>query len=236
MTLLVTGATSGIGRAVALAALRDGRDVVAVGRDEAALAVLADAGVRRVVRADLERPEGRARVRAAIVEAEVTTLVHAAGQAVHAAVNDIDPELLRAHFELHVVAGFELARAVATRSAHASCLFFGSTLSTRPVRDTLAYAVAKGGLEALVRALAVEFAPRHRVNAIELGVVDTPMIRGPRPDGLSPDDRVAALTRLHALDRLVEVEHVAATALHVLDAPSMTGSVVRVDAGLTVGR
>lgn len=244
--LVVTGATRGIGKGIVELAIDRGRTVVGIARDGARLRELEEAhGSSFVgVAADLSLPEERSGLLGRI-ESKVGhvpgEMVHAAGIARYAAALDVTDDALREHFELHVVAGFELARDLSLvwieRGIRGSIVMVSSTLASRPAFFTLSYAVAKSAMESLVRGLALELAPHAiRVNAVSPGVVDTDMTRASRPDAiLGEEERLAMLAKLHPLGRIGVPREVAGTVLHALDASFMTGSTLVVDGGLLVG-
>jgi len=96
----------------------------------------------------------------------------------------------------------------------------------------LPYAVAKSGISALVRTLAVEWAPHGiRVNAIAPGYVDTPLVRAAVASGDLKEDVLA----LHALNRLAQPDEIAKAALFLLsdEASFVTGEVLFADGGFT---
>jgi NAD(P)-dependent dehydrogenase (short-subunit alcohol dehydrogenase family) len=96
-------------------------------------------------------------------------------------------------------------------------------------------------LIAATRSFALELGPRGvRVNAIAPGVVDTDMVRVARGENAQNDaravaDQLEALRRLHPLGRLGRPQDVAETALYLLRARYVTGAIVVVDGGLTLG-
>ncbi len=244
--VVVSGATRGIGRAIAEVLVERGRSVVALARDEAALAALAATHPGKVayVRVDLARPDERAGLVERIVAAGGALpggFVHAAGLAQYVPALEVRPEGLREQLEIHAMAPFELARELATRwiaeRVHGSVVTLSSTLASRPAPFTVAYAMAKAAQEAMVRGLALELAPHGiRFNAVAPGVVDTDMVRAERPDALaSTDARLEALARLHPIGRLGRAHEVAETVVHALDATFMTGTTLVVDGGLLVG-
>ena len=144
---------------------------------------------------------------------------------------------MRVNFE----APFLLAQRAGEHIARAgggAMVLIASTLGLVPAPLTAAYSASKAALISMTRAFARELGPQGvRVNAIAPGVVDTDMVRVVRPS--SPLDDVAAqldaLRGLHALGRLGTPEDVAETAMYLLGARYVTGAVVVVDGGLSLG-
>ena len=250
--VLVTGASRGIGRAVAEALLARGATVAASGRDTVALAALQASAPDRVfpLPADLSDPAAVDGLVDRAVEAAgpLDALVQCAGMVRYADVGGIARGDFEAQLALNLVAPVLLAQAFARHVREAggvaSIVHVASTLALRPAPSTLAYAASKAGLISATRTLAAELAPHGiRVNAVAPGVVDTDMIRVPRlrpgepePTGDARERRVAAeletLRSLHPLGRLGTPEEVAEAVLALLDAPWTTGAVHVVDGGL----
>jgi len=235
----VTGASRGIGRAVAQRLLDLGASVGLVGRDRTALEAVAAGALDRacVLVADLSEREQRAALVAQAVASlgSIDALVQCAGIARHRAVGAITESDIAEQIEVNLVAPLLLAQDVAVhmreRGIAGSIVNVASTLGIRPAARTTVYAATKAGLIAMTQALAVELAADGiRVNAVAPGVIDTDMIRGAR-DGAE----LEALRRLHPLGRLGTAEDVAAGVLHLLDATFVTGSVLVVDGGLLAG-
>ncbi len=108
-----------------------------------------------------------------------------------------------------------------------------STLAERAIPGMAAYNASKAALNQLTRSLALEWAPRVRVNAVMPAVVDTP-IHASR--GMSPE-QVEAMGEIHPMKRVGKPGDVAAMIVFLLsDASSwMTGTIIPVDGGMLAG-
>jgi len=241
--VLVTGASRGIGRAIAQELLLRGATLAVVGRDaDPLLRLSAEAPARvTILVCDLADRAARSEIVPRAVEAlgGLDGFVSAAGVVHYQAVPQVEEDALREQLEVNLLAPTMLAQQAAeAMGAGGSIVTITSTLAQRAAPHTLAYAISKAGLEACVRGLALELAPRGiRVNAVCPGVIDTDMIRAPRPGG-DPKQTEAALEqlrRLHPLGRLGRPMEVAEAALYLLDASFVTGVSLPVDGGLLAG-
>jgi 3-oxoacyl-[acyl-carrier protein] reductase len=244
---LVTGASRGIGRAIVELLLARGRNVVACGRDAAALQQLEQTYGERVrtLPTDLSQPgEAVATVeRTLALVGALDELVYAAGIVHYAAIGGVEEEALRAQLELNFVAPFLMLQQAGLHMrarGRGAMVVIASTLAYRNAPSTSAYAASKAALVSAARSLALELAPEVRVNAVAPGVVDTDMIRVPRRPVASPEERARAiehtleqLRHFHPLKRLGQPGDVAEATLYLLDASWVTGSVLTVDGGLT---
>ncbi|MDH7454594.1 pteridine reductase [Luteimonas composti] len=113
------------------------------------------------------------------------------------------------------------------KASGGAILNISDVYARQPRPDLLAYAVSKGGLEVMTRALSAALAPEVRVNAIAPGAILWP------EDASDPALQARILSRT-ALGRVGEVDEIAETALWLLrDAGYTTGSVIAVDGGRT---
>ena len=185
---LVTGASKGIGAEICHVFAEAGADIVAVGRNEAELDALARAVAAHgraylSITADLATPEGpgKAAAKALSEWGTIDILVNSAGVAHTAPAVELTLEDWEATMALNLRAPFLMAQAlapamIAQRSG--KIINISSQTGVIALDDHAAYASSKGGLNALTKSLAAEWA-RHnvQVNAILPTVVMTPMGR-----------------------------------------------------------
>jgi NAD(P)-dependent dehydrogenase (short-subunit alcohol dehydrogenase family) len=238
--VIVTGGSRGIGRGIVEALSRRGDSVLAVGRDEGALReVRASCGALGCV-ADITDPDGRASILEAALGAfgRVNVLVHSAGQAYRGDFLRAGADAIRAQIELGLEAPAQLTRVVVPKMSEGGVvIFIGSSVAARPAPGLAVYAATKAALEGLTRSLAVELGPLGiRVNGVAPGVVPTAIITGAlgesTPEVEAGLDR---LRRLHPLGRLGTPDDIAEAIEYLIDANFVTGTVLAVDGGLTLG-
>lgn len=184
---LVTGASSGIGRAVAVGLSCRGARVALTGRDQEALAAtLAQMEGRDhlTLGADL-RDLGSLSTLVDTVLAwhePLDGLAHCAGLGGRRRVRDTTPEMLLSLMTVNCFAFVELLRQIVRRKKKTQPLAVVAISSLAALghdRYLSAYAASKGALEAAAKSLAVELLPRHaRINLVRCAFVDTPMATG----------------------------------------------------------
>jgi NAD(P)-dependent dehydrogenase (short-subunit alcohol dehydrogenase family) len=249
-TCVVTGASSGIGRAVAEGLAAEGARVLLVARDEARLRAAAPDGAG-VLALDVTAPDAGERVLAAARElaggdgGEPWALVSNAGTSRRRPLDQLTDEDFQAQWELNVMASLRLMRALAPAMAAAGggrIVNVTSSSAKRPSASMVAYSVAKSAQQALSRAFADAYAARGvTVNAVAPGPVATPLWT--EPGGLA--DQAAALagtTREQALaaqgeriprGRMAEPEEIAAVIVLLCSprAANVVGAAWSVDGG-----
>jgi NAD(P)-dependent dehydrogenase (short-subunit alcohol dehydrogenase family) len=230
---LVTGATSGLGRAIALRLAQDGAEVLVHGRDAArggqtVEAILAAGGRARFVAADLNDPADLQRLGREAGGAEI--LVNNAGFSTFAATADFDVPGFEALFASNVRAPFFLVSALAPTMAErggGSIINISSMAGRIGLARAAAYAGTKGAIEAMTRSWAAEFSPRGvRVNAVAPGPVYT--------EGAARE-RTEALGLTTPLHRAASAEEIAEVVAFLASnrASYITGAVIAVDGGRT---
>ncbi len=178
-TYIVTGASSGIGRAVAANIARRGHRVVAVARSEGPLTALASqCGPHvSVVPADVASEEGIAAVVDAVRDTMVIAgVVHGAASLVPLEVYaDVDPGELAGHFAVHVAAPIALCQAVAKGHVVERMLFIDSYSASTPRAGWPAYSIVKAAAQMAARSAVVEGAASHVIRVFP-GAVNTPIV------------------------------------------------------------
>ena len=177
---MVTGASSGIGTAVAHAMSEAGAKVVATGRDEARLRACADGlGDHRLVIADLADEDGPRRIVAETVDAfgALNVIVHSAGIFLPRPFEEASLEEFDVQFRVNVRAPYALTQAALPHLRPDGAVVFVSSIAGHvgfPL--SAAYCGTKGAIELMTKSLAMELAPVGvRVNAVAPGNIRTPM-------------------------------------------------------------
>lgn len=240
---LVTGASRGTGYDIALKMACAGAEVIATSRNLAGLECLrseaeAAGGAVTLVQGDLS---SRGSVRAIAAQCgDIDILVNNAAltNVKRESILDQDDETWDREFAINVVAPVTLMQALVPgmiRRGGGSVINISSIAARRPNPMHVAYAASKAALEATTRATAIGFAPKNvRVNAVQLGLTDTPAVHEQLPPGFSVEQIGRIFTPLGRVSRASEV---AALCLLLAsdEAAAITGTVITVDGGTTAG-
>jgi NAD(P)-dependent dehydrogenase (short-subunit alcohol dehydrogenase family) len=243
-TCLVTGASRGIGAAVAGRLSADGHRVALLGRDTLALGEICARlpGEGMTVAADVTDP---AQVEAAIGEVErewgpVEVLVSNAGAGLGAPLVETSDEDWARMLELNLTAPFRLVRRVLPGMVAAGwgrIVVVASVVAKHGEAQVAAYTAAKHGVLGLVRAAAAEVARTGvTVNAVCPGYVDTPMTDTTvdtiaARTGRTPEEARALLARRQPIGRLIDPAEVAEAVAFCVVNGAVTGQGINVDGG-----
>ncbi|MEO2107379.1 MAG: SDR family NAD(P)-dependent oxidoreductase [Actinomycetota bacterium] len=183
---VITGGSSGVGKATVEAFAEAGTDVVfTYNRNESAAHELANriTGVGGSCTPMHLDAGGEASVMSFVdalraLDRPIATLVNCAGQVFRGAVPDTPTETFRAQLEVNVVAPFVLTRELAPLLRGGSIVNVASISSVTGMVDRSAYCTSKAAIAGLTSATATELAPHTRVNAVLAGILATPMNQG----------------------------------------------------------
>jgi enoyl-[acyl-carrier protein] reductase III len=237
--VLVTGGTRGVGRAISLGLARAGAMVLAnFVRDEASAGLIVkeaeQEGLKlQVVRADIATTKGTSELLDAVRSTlgHVSCFVHSAATGVHKPVEALTLRHFDWTFNLNVRAFFELTRSLLPlMESGSSIVGISSEGAVRAAPQYTLVGATKGALEAMIRHLAVELAPKGiRVNAISPGTLHTDVWK------VLPDSerRLAQAVQSAPRGRLTSIEEVAAAVQFLCSdaASGVIGHTLVVDGG-----
>jgi NAD(P)-dependent dehydrogenase (short-subunit alcohol dehydrogenase family) len=240
-TIIVSGASSGLGRAISVELSRRGARLILLGRDSERLQATSDLLVgdqHRTLRIDLnQHHEIMHSIKAIVGGGRIYGLCHSAGIVDILPLSANKPDRVKTLFDINYLAGMELARAVCRfdviEEGGGSVLFVSSISAIMGEAGKIAYAGSKGALLSSARAMAVELARRRiRVNVISPGLVRTEMVE--RSAQVMTKDQMKVMEDAHPLG-LGQPEDVAYAACFMLSPASkwITGTDLIVDGGRT---
>lgn len=232
---LVTGGVRGVGLGITRALLDAGCVVVTCSRTPPEAAPASGGRAAEHVLADV-RDEGSVQ---ALVEGivarhgRIDVLVNNAGGAPYALAADASPRFHAKVVELNLLSPLLVSQAanavMQEQDAGGAMVMVSSISATRPSPGTAAYGAAKAGVDSLVRSLAVEWAPKVRVNAIDVGLVRTEQT----DLHYGGDEGVAAIEATIPLGRLARPEEIGQVATFLASplASYVSGTTIAVHGG-----
>ena len=229
-SVLVTGGTKGLGRGIAAAFAKAGADVLVCARNAPDGGAVGD-----FVAADLRDPEQAVAVVDAAVErfGRLDVVVNNAGGSPPAEAATVSPRFVDKIVALNLLAPFYVAQranaVMQQQDAGGVIVNIGSLSGRRPSPGTAAYGAAKAGLANLTESLAMEWAPKVRVNLVTVGYLETEQAGLHYGDA----DGVAAVGASVPMGRLVQPDDVAAACLFLAspEAAFVTGADLAVHGG-----
>lgn len=226
--VLITGASKGIGRAVADRLAADGHEPIGLARtaptDFPGHFYEVDLGDRTATAETLDR---------IVAAGRVDAVVNNVGLARFGRIGSIDLDDLAATYDMNVRTAVQVVQAVLPGMIEAGWgrIVNVTSLTTLGVAERTPYAAAKAALETDTRIWAGELASSGiTVNAVAPGPVETEMYRERSPAGSAREARLLDLIPLRRLGTPAEIAHVICMLLHE-DAGYITGQIVRVDGG-----
>lgn len=253
-TLFITGASRGIGKAIALRAARDGANVAVAAKTDRKHPVLpgtihdaveeieAAGGRGLALRLDIRDDEAvdRAVAEAAQHFGGIDILVNNAARALNGVVDEVDEKTWTTVIDTNLN-GYWRAMKVCVpemrRRGGGAVVNMSSVQGLRGFAGWPAYAAAKGAINALTVQTAVDLAPAGiRVNAVAPGTIMTPMNEKIFDDLDDPSELIETWNRAHPLGRFGQPPEVAEAVTFLASdrASFITGEIVRVDGGLAI--
>ena len=237
---IVTGASSGIGAAIAIAFAEAGWEVMAAGRDEGRLEEVADVSDSIATwTGDLSESDDCEELIVDTIDefGHIDCLVNCAGIIVRSSAADTSDEEWRQTMAINLDAPFFLSRAALPflLQATGSIINIASDWGLKGGQRAAAYCASKGAIVQLTRAMALDHAAEGlRVNAVCPGEIDTPMlVREAEVESDDLDDYLAQLADESPNGRIGTPEEVAALVLFLASdaATHITGTAIPIDGG-----
>jgi NAD(P)-dependent dehydrogenase (short-subunit alcohol dehydrogenase family) len=229
--VVITGASRGIGAQLSKAYRDIGYQVIASSRSMRK----SDDPAILVIEGDITHPETAERIFGAAAErfGRIDTLVNNAGVFIAKPFTEYSEKDFATMIAVNLAGFFHLSQKAAAwmlQIGSGHIVNITATIAEQPMASLAAAlaALTKGGLNAITRALAIEYASRHvRVNAVSPGVIKTPMHARETHDFLSG---------LQPMGRMGETQEIAEAVMYLEKSTFVTGEILHVDGGASAGR
>ncbi len=230
-TALITGAARRLGREVALALAAEGAHIVAhyhtsASDAESLLQEIEALGVQcHILSADLSNSEEAEALfsRALEMSGPLDVLINSASLYTEERINDLSPESLMTNVNLNALAPFLLSRAFAAQNREGSIVNFLDARIDDYDENHISYHLSKRMLFSITRMMAMEFAPKVRVNAVAPGLI--------LPPAGKDESYLKQLASTNPLNTHGGAADVVSSVLYLLKSPFVTGQVIYVDGG-----
>ena len=241
-TAIITGATQGMGRAIAQLFAEEGANVVVNGRnrergEQVVKSIENRGGSALFVQADVRQQEENQKMVQSTLEqfGGVDIVVSCAGILGLGSVTGVSTETWHSTLDTNLNALFYLLRASIPEIQEngGTVLVIGSIAAHKGFPNHAAYCASKGAVQSLVKQAAVDYAPEIRINLIQPGPVDTELYRASAVAFPNSDTILDEVPGTLPLGRTGTPEDIAKTALFLAsdDSSWMTGSVLTIDGG-----
>ena len=243
---IITGAGAGIGRSTALLFAKEGAKVVVADCDseggaETVSIIREDGGEATFIQVDVSKAADAERMARATVETygKLDILVNNAGIYMQADAVEMTEEDWDRILDVNLKGVFLCSKYCIPemiKGGGGSIVNIGSEAGIVGIKNQVAYNVSKGGIIALTKSTAVDFAAHNiRVNCVCPGTTETPLVKAAVERAPDPAAARRALEEVRPADRLGRPEEIAAGILYLAsdESPYATGSILSIDGGYT---
>jgi 3-oxoacyl-[acyl-carrier protein] reductase len=240
MSAIVTGSGRGIGRAIALRLAREGVKVVVNAKKgyedviETINMIKSVGGEAIPVLADVSTREGCRELARKAMESfgRLDILVNNAGLGLYASFLEQSDAMIEKVLSTSLKSVIYCSQEAAKVMTEGSIINIASIVGIEPLYGLSIYSAAKAGVIGITKALAIELAPRIRVNAIAPGIVKTKM--GESLLKVLKLTEEEYLEKYTLLKRFIEPNEIADAVIFLIKTPSITGQTIVIDAGLSL--
>lgn len=236
-TILITGASTGIGAETALGLAEGNNIILHYNRSEKAVEEIASlveqrGGVPTIVKADLSNEEGTLDLVKAVKSsfAKLDVLFNNAGGLIErSSAGEMSWSLMQETFALNVFSAFLLSSELKSLLLKGTdpCIINNTSIAMRTGAPTASiYGASKGALDSFTRGMAKELAPDIRVNAVAPGVIVTPF-----HDKVTSDEQMARFKESNPLKKLGAPEHIVQAVFFLIENTFVNGETIDVNGG-----
>lgn len=225
-TIIITGASKGIGKATAAMFIEAGHDVYNISRTACDLADINNVAI------DLASSEAESQVSQFVndIEAGQIHLIHNAARLTSESVRDIEIDAFRSTIDINVVAPQVLNRALLPEmQAGSSIIYIGSTLSEKAVANSYSYVVTKHAMIGMMRATCQDLAGSGiHTTCVCPGFTNTEMLRAHVGES---QEVLASIAGGSTFGRLIEPDEIAGTIVFATENAVLNGAVIHANLG-----